>query len=364
MTESTQSMKRDLVTQESSSLLLLAYLALATLVLSWLGVCPTVFGQTSADESTSSTVTISLVKDASVGTGRIYVGDVARCSGNISLCQETSGILLTTAPQTGRTLFINQNDVVRVLEKEWPQMMVRVEGVESSRVTGVAADIKPDDVRTQLQEWLTERGTSNETMRVTVSRVIIPVGSGVRPSQSELKFPDLEGLPLRSADWVTRNLNGIRVTQFLFVNPKDAEDRQLVNGQAYFIVERMIPVASTTLPAGTILAEKDLTLQWVAFRRGLNDHASSVEQLIGRRSRQVVMNGEPLSMRNVETPLVVNRNQPVTMIVKNAGVEITAKATTIDGGIAGQVVDVVNIANKKRMRARVIDHQTVEAVAF
>jgi flagella basal body P-ring formation protein FlgA len=90
----------------------------------------------------------------------------------------------------------------------------------------------------------------------------------------------------------------------------------------------------------------------------------SNDLIVGRRLKQMVPSGEPFNIRVLEVPNVVNRNQPVTMILRNGGVEITAKATTIDAGMLGQVVDVVNIANKKRMRAKIIDQQTVEAVAF
>ena len=52
------------------------------------------------------------------------------------------------------------------------------------------------------------------------------------------------------------------------------------------------------------------------------------------------------------------------MIVKKGDLEIAARATTVDQGAIGQTVQVVNMANKLRMKARVIDEKTVEAVSF
>ena len=69
-------------------------------------------------------------------------------------------------------------------------------------------------------------------------------------------------------------------------------------------------------------------------------------------------------MRYLESPLAVVRNQAVTMLVRTGGIEISARATTVDQGSVGQTVEVMNLATKKRMRARVIDEKTVEAVTF
>jgi flagella basal body P-ring formation protein FlgA len=61
---------------------------------------------------------------------------------------------------------------------------------------------------------------------------------------------------------------------------------------------------------------------------------------------------------------VITRNQQVTLVVRKGDLEISGRATTVDQGPLGATVEVINIATKKRMRARIIDERTVEAVAF
>jgi flagella basal body P-ring formation protein FlgA len=94
------------------------------------------------------------------------------------------------------------------------------------------------------------------------------------------------------------------------------------------------------------------------------DFLAASEALIGRKTRQAVTSGEPVPGRYVESPLAVTRNQPVTIIVRKGDLEISSRATTVGQGGIGQTVEVVNLATKRRMRARVIDEKTVEAVAF
>ena len=114
----------------------------------------------------------------------------------------------------------------------------------------------------------------------------------------------------------------------------------------------------------TVIEKSQIEDQWVRIRRGAFEYADNEDAIVGKKVRQFVSMGEGFSVRVLDSPMVVSRNQPVTMIIKSGDVEVTAKATTVDAGAMGQVVEVVNFATKKRMRAKVLSSQTVEAVAF
>jgi flagella basal body P-ring formation protein FlgA len=74
--------------------------------------------------------------------------------------------------------------------------------------------------------------------------------------------------------------------------------------------------------------------------------------------------GDAFSLRNLDEPKAVARNQEVILLIKSGDISVSAKARMMDDGRKGQMVDVINVANKKRLRARVIDENTVEAVTF
>lgn len=309
-------------------------------------------------------VELNLLKETAVNGNRVYLSDIATCSGEATLCREISGIDVGAAPSPGRSLMLANRQLTVILEKEWPGTIIDFISSDPCRIIGANAEVRPEEVRQKLQAWINNHMDYAGSIRLTVAKVMVPFGSGIRPSQTEIEFPDLDGLPLNGSDWLSRNMSGMRMTQFRFVNPKDREDQQTAFGQAQFILEKSLPTAAVAMSSGTVVEAKDIKAQWVQLRRGPMELVESNELIVGRKLKQMVPAGEPFNIRVLEMPNMVSRNQPVTMIVRNGGVEITAKATTIDGGTLGQVVEVVNLANKKRMRARVIDQQTVEAVAF
>lgn len=320
--------------------------------------------QLNAEELEGRHVRLSLLKETSVNGNRVYLGDVADCKGDADLCREAGGIDVAGSPIPGRSIVLSQPQLTRILDKEWPGVLVTFEGFETARIVGAAAEVRSDDIKHKLQAWINDQLDYGGTIKLTVSKVVIPYGSGIRPSQSFVDFPDLEAVPFNQPEWLLRNMVGVRMTQFRFTNPLDGEDQQTAQGQAHIILEKMIPVASNLLSPGVVLEAKDLSMQWVQLRRGASEFISSQDQIIGKRLRQVLPAGEPFHIRSLDVANVVSRNQPVTMILKGQGLEVSTRATTMDAGTKGQIVDVINIANKKRMRAKVIDEQTVEAVAF
>jgi flagella basal body P-ring formation protein FlgA len=315
-------------------------------------------------ENSDSTVEIELHKDGVSTGGHVYLSDVATCRGDAKYCRDISGIEIQTAPQPGKSLVISKGAILKILNVEWPGIPVAMEGVESSKVIGQVADIKVDELKHRLQDYLNGRLESQRTQRIRVQKVSIAGAGSVRPSQSKIVFEDIENAPLEQFSWLVKNMIGSRLMQIKFVNPSDDGDNQIISAQATLQLERMVPVAAKTLPAGHVVDEKDLNIEWYAIKRSMIDFVDSQDMVVGKRLRTVATIGEPFNARYLDAPLVVSRNQPVTMIMKNDGIEITAKAMAVEAGSKGQIVDVINVANKKHLRARVVDERTVEAVAF
>ncbi|MCX6124865.1 MAG: hypothetical protein NTV34_08975, partial [Proteobacteria bacterium] len=237
-----------------------------------------------ADDDERRIVHLTLLKDTIVSGNRVYLSDVAECRGEPNLCREASGIDVSLSPSPGRSLNIPQSLIIKVLSKEWPGVNVTFEpGETNSRVVGAQAEVRSEEVKQKLQAWINDRIDYNSGIRLTVSKIVVPFGSGIRPSQTMIDFPDLVSVPFSNIDWLTRNMIGVRMTQFLFVNPKDTDDQQFAQGQAHFIVERLLPVSVTMLYAGSVIEQKDLSMQWVQLKRGAGDIAVSNEQVIGKK---------------------------------------------------------------------------------
>jgi len=309
-------------------------------------------------------VEITMKTRASLTSPRIYLSDIAKCGGADVRCQEISGIEVGPSPLPGRTGYVHSEQVEAILEKEWHGVEVSFAGAESTRVESVAVEVSAEEIRAKLENYLIQKLHGQESVRLRVVR-LQPVGQvNIRPTQSRVEFVDVASLAVDDINWVLRNLVGNRGIQIRFSNPDDADDKLMFQGNAVLSVEMQIPLLKQTVAAGKIIEEKDLEVGWFQMRRGYQDLAFNSKSVIGRKTRQSMHGGDPISMRFLENPVAIKRNQTVKMIVRSAGMEISARAIAQDQGVIGQSIDVLNASTRKKVRARVIDDQTVEAVAF
>ncbi len=313
---------------------------------------------------TAEMTEIELFNRASVSSSRVYLSDIAKCSGARVMCREISGIDVAASPLPGRSSFLARSIVEGVLQKEWPRKNFTVTGAESSRIEAQSVEMAIDDVRIKLQSIINEKiRPVKDQIRVQIQK-IQSQALLVRPTQSALDFADLNGIAFDDPNWVSKNLSGNRPVTVTAYNPNDPDDKMNIQLQVMFGVERNLPVLRKQIAAGQIIGESSVTTAWIPMRRGYNDFAQTTDIIVGRKSKQSVSPGEPLQVRYLEAPMAVGRNQIVKMIVRKGDLEISARATTVDQGAVGQTVQVVNMANKMRMRAKVIDEKTVEAVSF
>ncbi len=127
-----------------------------------------------------------------------------------------------------------------------------------------------------------------------------------------------------------------------------------------------VPVVTARHPIAR-LSELDANDVVVERRNlaGLNsDYFSSIQSILGTRSRSFIRVGEPIRKNQVEIPPVVRRGDLVTMKVENSLLRIIARGKVLENGIPGAVVRVQNIASKKEVYGKVIDGGTVQIQAW
>jgi flagella basal body P-ring formation protein FlgA len=320
---------------------------------------------TSRGHLVGESVAITFRPKVAVAGARVYLSDIARCSGSHDICRQAPGIDVGASPLPGRTAFINRSAIDPILEKEFPGVTIEWGGDDACRIEAVAGEAPIDEIKSQLQNAVNLRSQVwRDDGRVSITRVQATIASGVRPTQTKIEFTDLDQIRLESLDWVSRNLAGTKTLQIRIVNPKDQDDRTTAQIQVTFNVERRLPVLKSSVVAGDVVAAKNVTDAWIPMRRGFQDFITDGAFIAGKRARQSIMAGDPVPPRFLDQPIVITRNQQVTLVVRKGDLEITGRATTVDQGPLGATVEVINVATKKRMRARIIDERTVEAVAF
>ncbi len=114
--------------------------------------------------------------------------------------------------------------------------------------------------------------------------------------------------------------------------------------------------------AGAVLTAADFSavreaVTGLPFRR-----LPTAADVLGARALRSLAAGDVIQSGFIVAPLIVHAGEPVTVIARVGGVEVSARFVAADNGRAGDVVRVVNPETKRTLRARVVTSGTVEVL--
>ena len=87
---------------------------------------------------------------------------------------------------------------------------------------------------------------------------------------------------------------------------------------------------------------------------------ANIDDVAGKTSRRALRAGQLVDRRWLNESVLVKRNAKVTIVARNAGVEVHVAAEALQAGRRGEVISVKNVANGTVIRARVIGQDAVE----
>lgn len=128
-------------------------------------------------------------------------------------------------------------------------------------------------------------------------------------------------------------------------------------------VERPAVVVVRRVERGQKLDRDDLTVRRVTQAQSGQDPLTNVESAVGRVASRNLATDDVVRLSDLVDPPVIRRGQEVVCRVKRGNVILEAQVKAQDDGKAGSVIRVLNLDSKLTLKARVIDENTVEAVA-
>ncbi len=141
----------------------------------------------------------------------------------------------------------------------------------------------------------------------------------------------------------------------------DGEEKRLwVN--ADIRVYTQVVVARHPIARLRRIAEEDLSLERRNRASLSPDTFTSVQEVVGKRTRRFIQVGDPIRLSQVEVPPVVRRGDLVTITLENEVIRITARGKVMENGRPGEMIRVRNLSSGKNLFARVIDGKTVKVV--
>jgi flagellar basal body P-ring formation protein FlgA len=121
-------------------------------------------------------------------------------------------------------------------------------------------------------------------------------------------------------------------------------------------------VAAQQIERGSVIGQSDLTTIDTGgqLRRvGTLDAAA----LIGKEARRTIAAGQPIYGQDVQSPMLVKRNQTVTLVITRGGLAIAASGKALNDGSIGALVRVQNSSSKQIIEGEVAADGVVRVAA-
>jgi flagellar basal body P-ring formation protein FlgA len=114
----------------------------------------------------------------------------------------------------------------------------------------------------------------------------------------------------------------------------------------------LMTVAAKQIERGSVISDNDLT------KVDISDQPRRVGQLesvniVGFEARRTIAAGQPLYGQDVQRPLMVKRNQLVTLVLSRSGLAIATSGKALNDGSKGAMVRVQNMNSKQIIEGEV-----------
>jgi flagella basal body P-ring formation protein FlgA len=125
-------------------------------------------------------------------------------------------------------------------------------------------------------------------------------------------------------------------------------------------IYKKVVVASNPLNKGIPLTAEDLRLTEQNTANLNSGFYTEKDALIGKVLTRSVSAGMPLTNAYLENPVLIQRGQMVTLLVKKGELEVTSHGIALNKGRVGDVIAVKNTSSKRVIEGTVMTGQMVE----
>jgi len=205
-----------------------------------------------------------------------------------------------------------------------------------------------------------------ETIRATLAADMVARGvegefdiqfDGAAPA---LKLPvDVD--PTLTVQQLNLDSQSGRFQAILVATDGQAAARAVVSGRVFALTE--VPVPTRRLLPGEVITQADL--EWVQVHADRISGATVVDpsQIVGHSPRRPIRAGEPVRANDLLIAMTMKRGTVVTMVLETPQMLITTQGRAMEDGAEGDLVDVMNIASNRVVKATIVDPTTVSVAA-
>lgn len=277
-----------------------------------------------------------LKEEAFVRGPKVLLGDIARIEGENA--DALALIELTTAANPGDSKQMSAALVsTRIEHAGYDRLAVQVEGAPRVRATTLYLEVTPAQLSESLREFIMT--SMPWDLQDALIDVQAPPGT-IRTPDGDLQI-----------DWTAN-------PQYRFVGPSvfrgsiavDGAVQRTVTVRANVEAYAELLVARRDIPRGTLISANDLDYRKLSLQSTpegvLEDHSEA----LGRVAKKTLLAGQPLTLRNLDLPVLVKRNQVVPVEVRLGGVLVQSRARAMSEGRVGDLVLCANTDSKEQFQ--------------
>lgn len=134
-----------------------------------------------------------------------------------------------------------------------------------------------------------------------------------------------------------------------------------VNGSIELMIEA--PHINASLPAGTLLSEADIEMRPVPLKFVESAGVPPLADIVGKTLLRQSRDGMMLRAADVAVPLLISKNDPVTIYFRKGPMTLTVKGQAVTGAASGGLVQVLNLMSRRVISATAISAGAVEVSA-
>lgn len=120
-----------------------------------------------------------------------------------------------------------------------------------------------------------------------------------------------------------------------------------------------VAVLKHAVTRNTILTDSDISLAKMNINRLSSGYFDDINQIKGKVLTQNLSKGAVLNKHHIKSPMAINRGQIVTLIAKNAVVEVRAEGKALSRGAIGERIKVKNMKTKRIIEGVIIDKHLI-----
>ncbi len=108
------------------------------------------------------------------------------------------------------------------------------------------------------------------------------------------------------------------------------------------------------------ITAQDITEISIPKKQLRSDMLTAKNELIGMTPKRSLQGNQTILRKDINPPIMVKRNDIVTIIYKNGPIVLSAKARALGAGANGETVMMMNTISKKSFEAKVTGPQQAE----